>query len=479
MAFCRVILNHARSRFQSNGSREVINRPEILVFKQAQGTLVHIVIISFPNRPFIVQFFTMSLPDIVLKPAEGISYFTPAQEPAAGTAANPQTNGQPIPKLFQPLTIRGVTFQNRVGLAPLCQYSAQDGHMTDWHVAHLGGIAQRGPGMMMVEATAVQPEGRITPQDVGLWKDSQIAPMKRVIEFAHSQSQKIGVQIAHAGRKASSTAPWVTAGAISSDKVGGWPDNVKAPSAIPFDASSIVPKAMSKEDIEEFKTAWGAAVKRAVAAGADFVEIHNAHGYLLSSFLSPAANKRIDEYGGSFENRIRLSLEIAQVTREAVGPQVPVFLRVSATDWLEETLPEESWGSADTVRFAEALAAQGNVDLIDISSGGVHSSQKVKSGPAFQAPFAVAVKKAVGDKLMVATVGAITNGKMANNLLEEDGLDVVLVGRGFQKDTGTAWTFAQHLGAEISMANQIRWGFTRRGGTPFIEPSVYKNSIFE
>lgn len=439
----------------------------------------------------------MSLPDVDVKPAEGISYFTPAQEPPAGTAANPQTNGQPIPKLFQPLTIRGVTFQNRIGvscctevhrysriltisqLAPLCQYSAQDGHMTNWHVAHLGGIAQRGPGMMMIEATAVQPEGRITPQDVGLWKDSQIEPMRQVIEFAHSQNQKIGVQLAHAGRKASTLPPWVTAAAIATEKVGGWPDNVKAPSAVPFDASSVVPKAMSAEDIEEFKAAWGAAVKRALAAGADFIEIHNAHGYLLSSFLSPASNKRTDKYGGSFENRIRLPLEIVQVTRDAVGPQVPVFLRISATDWVEEILPEESWKADDTVRFAEALAAQGLADLIDISSGGVNSAQKIKSGPGFQAPFAVAVKKAVGDKLAVATVGCITNGKQANQYLEQDGLDVALIGRGFQKDTATAWTFAQHLDVEISMANQIRWGFTRRGGTPYINPSVYKASIFD
>lgn len=349
--------------------------------------------------------------------------------------------------------------------------------MTDWHVAHLGGIAQRGPGMMMIEATAVQPEGRITPQDVGLWKDSQVEPMRRVIEFVHSQNQKVGVQIAHAGRKASTLPPWVTTAAIATEKVGGWPDNVKAPSAIPFDASSVMPKAMSTDDIEQFKADWGAAVKRAVAAGADFIEIHNAHGYLLSSFLSPAANKRTDKYGGSFENRIRLSLEIVQVTRDAVGPQVPVFLRVSGTDWLEETLPEESWRVEDTIHFAEALASQGHLDLIDISSGGVSSAQKVKSGPGFQAPFAVAVKKAVGDHLVVATVGCITNGKQANQLLEQDGLDVALVGRGFQKDTATVWTFAQHLDIEISMANQIRWGFTRRGGTPYINPSDRKSVV--
>ncbi|KAE8422016.1 hypothetical protein BDV36DRAFT_246474 [Aspergillus pseudocaelatus] len=420
----------------------------------------------------------MHTPDYV-EPAQGISYFTPAQNPPAGTAANPQTNGQKVPKLFQPFTVRGVTFQNRLGLAPLCQYSAEDGHMTDWHVAHLGGIAQRGPGLMMIEATAVQPEGRITPQDVGLWKDSHIAPMKRVIEFVHSQGQKIGVQVAHAGRKASTIPPWMSGAVVASEQAGGWPENVKGPSDIPFADSFPKPKAMTKADIEEFKNAWVAACKRAIAAGADFIEIHNAHGYLLSSFLSPAANNRDDEYGGSFENRIRLPLEIAQLTRDAVGPDVPVFLRVSASDWLEEVLPEQSFNVNETVKFAQALVAQGAVDLIDISSGGVHAAQKVKSGPGFQVPFAVAVKKAVGDKMLVSAVGAITNGKQANQLLEEEGIDVALVGRGFQKDPGLAWTFAQHLDTEISMANQIRWGFTRRGGTPYIDPSVYKPSIFD
>ncbi|KAL4876699.1 hypothetical protein BJY04DRAFT_140428 [Aspergillus karnatakaensis] len=421
----------------------------------------------------------MALPDVENTPAQGIPYFTPAQIPAAGTAADPQTSGNGIPKLYQPLTVRGVTFQNRLGLAPLCQYSAEDGHMTDYHIAHLGGIAQRGPGLMMIEATSVSPEGRITPQDVGLWKDSQIAPMKRVIDFVHSQNQKIGVQIAHAGRKASTVAPWLMNQAvIATEKVGGWPEDVVGPSDVPFNSAFPVPKALSKEGIEQLKRDWVDAVKRAVAAGADFVEIHNAHGYLLSSFLSPAANTRTDEYGGSFENRIRLSLEIAQLTRDAVGENVPVFLRVSATDWVEETKPEESWKLSDSVKFAEALAAQGAVDLIDVSSGGVHNDQKVKSGPGFQAPFANAIKKAVGDKLLVATVGTITHGKQANRLLDE-GLDVALVGRGFQKDPGLAWTFAQHLETEIAMASQIRWGFTRRGGTAFIDPNVYKESIFE
>lgn len=354
-------------------------------------------------------------------------------------------------------------------LSPLCQYSAPDGHLTDWHVAHLGGIAQRGPGFLMIEASAVEPEGRITPQDSGLWSDSQIEPMRRVVEFAHSQGQVIGVQIAHAGRKASTVAPWLSMSEMATASVGGWPDRVRGPSDVPYSDRFPVPKAMSREDIEAFKANWVAAVKRAVRAGVDFVEIHNAHGYLLMSFLSPAANTRTDEYGGSFENRIRLSMEIARLTRENVPEHMPVFLRVSATDWLEEVPGQPGWGVEDTVRFAQALADSGSIDLLDVSSGGTHAGQRVRAGPAFQAPFAVAVKKAVGDRLKVGSVGMITNGPLANSLLEKDGLDLVLVGRPFQKNPGLVWTFAEELGVEISMANQIRWGFGGRAGGPFLK----------
>ncbi|OGM50556.1 NADH-dependent flavin oxidoreductase [Aspergillus bombycis] len=409
------------------------------------------------------------LPDIVNKAAPGISYFTPAQEPPAGTAADPQSDGTAPPKLFQSLSVRGLTFHNRIGLSPLCQYSGDDGHMTDWHMAHLGGIAQRGPGFLMVEATAVEPEGRITPEDLGLWKDSQIEPLSRIIEFVHSQNQLIGVQIAHAGRKASTVAPWLSMNDTASKKVGGWPDNVKGPSDVPFNDRNPIPKEMTKQDIEDLKVAWVSAVKRAVKAGADFVEIHNAHGYLLMSFLSPAVNKRTDEYGGSFENRIRLSMEIAKLTREAVPEDKPVFLRVSATDWLEELRPPvPSWKVEDTAKFAQALAESGYIDLIDISSGGTHQAQHIHAKPGFQAPFAIAVKRAVGDKLKVGSVGMIDSAQLANSLLEKEGLDFVMVGRGFQKNPGLVWTWADDLNVEISMANQIRWGFSRRGAGPFL-----------
>jgi 2,4-dienoyl-CoA reductase-like NADH-dependent reductase (Old Yellow Enzyme family) len=362
----------------------------------------------------------------------------------------------------------------------MCQYSAEDGHMTPWHLAHYGAIAQRGPGSLIIEATGVVPEGRITPHCVGLWKDSQIAPLKQVVEFAHSQGQKIGIQLAHAGRKASSVAPWL-GGGVATNAVGGWTDNLKAPSAIPFANSDPVPIAMTLQDIAELKTAWVAAAKRAIAAGCDFIEIHAAHGYLLSSFLSSSSNQRTDDYGGSFENRIRLSLEIAQLTRDAVGENVPVFLRVSATDWLENSMPaEKGWKLEDTVEFARALAVQGAVDLIDISSGGIHSSQKITSGAAFQVPFAAAVKQAVGDKMLVAAVGMINNGNLAEKILNEQDIDVILVGRAFQRDTGLMWQFAKDLDVEIAMAGQIRWGFTSfRNASDYIQPNSMKACIFD
>lgn len=337
-------------------------------------------------------------------------------------------------------------------------------------MAHLGGIAQRGLGFVMVEATAVQPEGRITPQDLGLWKDSQIGPLRRIVEFVHSQNQIIGVQIAHAGRKASTVAPWLSFNDAASEKVGGWPNNVKGPGSDPFTDNCPIPHQMTKEDIEAFKAAWVSAVKRAVRAGVDFVEIHNAHGYLLMSFLSPSVNKRTDEYGGSFENRIRLSMEIAKLTRESVPQDMPVFLRVSATDWLEESRPNDpSWRLEDTVKLAEALADSGDIDLIDVSSGGVHKDQHIHAAPAFQAPFAIAVKRAVGNKLAVGSVGMINSAQLANSLLETDGLDFVLIGRAFQKNPGLVWAWAEDLDVEIAMANQIRWGFGTRGGGPFLK----------
>ena len=321
--------------------------------------------------------------NIANEAAPGISYYTPLQRPPAGTATDPQPNGSPIPKLFKPLKLRGTTFQNRITLSPLCQYSSEDGHHTDWQMTHLGGIIQRGPGLTMVEATSVTPQGRITPEDSGLWIDSQMEPLKRIVEFAHSQGQKIGLQMAHAGRKASTVAPWLSSGAVATKEVHGWPDNVWAPSAIAYSEKLPMPKELSKRDIDELKKAWLASLNRAIACGFDVIEIHTAHGYLLHSFLSPASNKRTDDYGGSFENRTRLTREIVELTRANMPKDMPLFLRISATDWLENEEGMESWKVEDTVELAAVIASMG-VDLIDVSSGGLSPKQKVKTGPGYQ-----------------------------------------------------------------------------------------------
>ncbi|CAG8951153.1 hypothetical protein HYFRA_00007899 [Hymenoscyphus fraxineus] len=409
------------------------------------------------------------------KELKRVPFFTPAQEPPAGTASSPQPNNTPIPKLFTPLKIRDVTFQNRIFLSPLCQYSASNGHLQPWHYAHLGGIISRGPGLAMVEATSVTAEGRITPEDSGIWLDSHVdAPfgLKSIVDFAHSQNQKIGIQIGHAGRKASTVAPWLHSGTKATGDVGGWEDNVWAPSEVPYNEHFPVPKALSLEGIEELKRAWGEGVKRAVRAGFDVIEIHSAHGYLLGEFLSPVSNKRTDRYGGSFENRVRLTLELVELTRKEMPEGMPLFLRISATDWLEDVLGKgESWTNEDTIRLAPLLAERG-VDLLDVSSGGNSPQQKIKSGPGYQAPFSKEIKKAVGDTLLVGTVGSITSGKQAEALLTGKGedsrgeteLDVAVVGRMFQKNPGLVWAFAEELGVQVNVANQIRWGFGGRPG---------------
>lgn len=395
-------------------------------------------------------------------PTKGISYYTPAQTPPSGTAVD---NGQTIPKLFQPLTIRGVTFQNRIWLSPLCQYSAANGYTTDWHLTHLGGIVQRGPGLAFVEAASVTPQGRITPEDVGIWEDGHIEGLKRIVEFAHGQGQKMAIQLAHAGRKASTVAPWLSSGATAVKEVNGWPDDVWAPSAIPFSDAFPKPKELTKEGIREVKQAFVSAAKRAVKAGFDVVEIHNAHGYLLHEFLSPVSNKRTDEYGGSFENRTRLTLEVVDAVREVIPKDMPLFLRISGTDWLEGQKDEfpESWTGDQTAQLALILADRG-VDLIDVSSAGVHPKQAIeKSEKAYQAGVAKYVKSKVGDKMLITAVGSINEGQQAQKLLDE-GLDAVFSGRWFQKNPGLVWSMAEDLGVKITIANQITWAFGGRGG---------------
>ncbi|KAI1087455.1 FMN-linked oxidoreductase [Rostrohypoxylon terebratum] len=395
---------------------------------------------------------------IVNKGAPNAPFYTPDQDPPAGTALNQAT----APTLFKPLKIRGVELQNRFAVSPMCQYSADDGHVTDWHFAHLSQFILRGTALTIIEATAVTPNGRITPEDVGLWKDSQIAGLKRIVDFAHSQGQKIGIQLAHAGRKASTIAPWLIpeggGRVVAAAENGGWPDNVWAPSAIKFTEGYAEPKAMTVEDIDTLVQAFKDAAKRAVAAGFDVIEVHGAHGYLITEFLSPASNKRTDQYGGSFENRTRLLFEVIDAVRSVIPDTTALFLRISATEWMEWA-GEPSWTIEDSFRLAKLLPAAG-VDLLDASSAGNNPAQRLVLHPYAQINFAGRIRdelKKDGIDLLIGAVGLITNSEMARRIVQEGEVpqaDLVLVGRQLLREPEFVLRTAQELGVDVKWPNQ-------------------------
>lgn len=354
-------------------------------------------------------------------PAAGVPYFTPEQDPPVGSALEPDT----APTLFQPLKIRGITLQNRFVVSPMCQYSADDGHHTDWHFAHLSQFIIRGNALTIVEATAVLPNGRITPQDSGLWKDSQIEPLRRLTTFAHSQNQKVGIQLAHAGRKSSTVAPWIApriggSSAVSPPELGGWPDNVWAPSTIKFADGFAEPRAMTLAQIQEVIQAFRDSAVRAIAAGFDVIEIHGAHGYLFTQFMSPLSNRRTDEYGGSWENRTRLLFEVLAAVRGVMPESMPLFLRISTTEWMEWA-GEPSWTAEDSLRLARLLPEAG-VDLLDASSGGNNAQQRITVHPYYQVNIAGQIREALhreGLKLLVGAVGLITEAEMARSIVQD------------------------------------------------------------
>ncbi|KAM0432928.1 hypothetical protein ACHAPT_004633 [Fusarium lateritium] len=392
---------------------------------------------------------------IVNTGAKNVSFYTPVQDPPAGTPWDPQPEGS----LFSPLKLRNLTLRNRIIVSPMCQYSAKDGYMTPWHKQHLGSFAARGASLIITEVHAVSPEGRISPQDAGIWEDGQMVPLKEVVEFVHSQNSKIAIQMGHAGRKASTVVPWLDRKAVAVKEADGWPDQVVAPSAIPFSPETVVPEEMTTQDIAKFKQDWVAGVKRALVVGFDAIEIHAAHGYLLNSFLSPASNQRTDEYGGSFENRTRLLIEIVQLTRSIVPADFPLLVRMPGTDYLDFDPSLPQWHIEEAGKLGRILADQG-VDLLDISGGGLDSRQKITAGPGYQVPWAAAVKKAVeGTGILVTAVGSITSGKQAQGYLSDGSVDAVLVGRGFLKDPNLVWHWADELDIDIHVAAQYGWGF--------------------
>ncbi|TFK30879.1 NADH:flavin oxidoreductase/NADH oxidase [Coprinopsis marcescibilis] len=391
-------------------------------------------------------------------PVPGAYQFFPLNQPAIGDRLEPKASD---PKLFQPLTLRNVTFKNRILVPPMCMYSAKDGHVTDWHLVHLGGLASRGVGGICVEATAVVPEGRISPEDAGIWADSHIAPFRKVVDFSHAQGTKIGIQLAHAGRKASCHAPWVQDRApkgtsyVAQKEENGWPDNVRGPSELAYHPKYPTPKGLSIKEIDDVVQAFIDGAHRSEAAGFDFIEIHAAHGYLIHEFLSPISNGRSDEYGGSFENRIRLLLRIATAAR-AAWPNKPLFVRISATEWVEGPEKEgnewKQWGLEQSALLAQKLYEIG-VDLLDVSTGGNSSHQKIPAGPGFQVPFAAEIRKRVPG-LAVGAVGLITEAQQAENYLKEGKADVIFLGRELLRNPDWPLEAAKKLGVKLKAANQ-------------------------
>ncbi|RKP34651.1 hypothetical protein BJ085DRAFT_14141 [Dimargaris cristalligena] len=368
-----------------------------------------------------------------------------------------EDTGGEIPKLFTPLKLRNLTLRNRIMVSPMCQYSCEDGFANDWQLVHLGAFAARGVGLIMAEATAVLPNGRITPYCAGIWKDEHIAAWQRVVKFAHSQGTPMGIQLAHAGRKAS-TFPmfFPESREAATPKDGGWTegqgssdDTVWGPSDEPWGPEGYPqPHTMTVAQIKELVQAFRDAAVRSEKAGFDLIEIHSAHGYMLHSFLSPLSNHRTDQYGGSFANRIRLLLEIIEAVRSVWSEEKPLFVRVSATDWVEG----EGWDSNQTVQLAQRLAKLGTVDLLDVSTGGNTPRQKIKVGPLFQVPFSAKVKKAVpASKLLTATVGNIKTGPEAEEILQNGDADLICLARPFMRDP--AWV----LKAGIDLGVYVKW----------------------
>jgi 2,4-dienoyl-CoA reductase-like NADH-dependent reductase (Old Yellow Enzyme family) len=344
-----------------------------------------------------------------------------------------------MPNLFDPLPIRDVTLPNRIVVSPMCEYSSKDGFANDWHLVHLGSRAVGGAGLVITEATAVAPEGRISPHDLGIWSDDHVEFLARITGFIHSQGSVAGIQLAHAGRKASTYRPWDGTGAVP-EKSGGW-KNVVAPSAIPFAEDYAMPKALTQEETQAVVAAFQKAAGRSRQAGFRVVEIHAAHGYLISEFLSPLANRRTDEYGGSFENRIRLLLEVVSAVRKVWPEHAPLFVRISATDWVEG-----GWTLDDSVGLARRLKNAG-VDLVDCSSGGNVPPAGIPFGPGYQTSFAERIRREAG--ILTGAVGMITAPSQADHIIRTGQADLAIIAREFLRDPYWPLRAARELGYPV------------------------------
>ena len=357
----------------------------------------------------------------------------------------------PETDLLSPLTVRGVTFRNRIVMSPMCQYVAQDGLASDWHLVHLGSRAVGGAALVIVEATAVTPDGRITPGDMGIWGEQHVEPLARIVRFVHGQGAVAGIQLGHAGRKASCDAPW-QGGARLAPEAGGWA--VVGPSAIPFNDGEPPPTPLAEAGIDAVVTAFEDAAGRAVAAGFRVIEVHAAHGYLLHQFLSPLSNQRTDQYGGSLENRMRLTLRVADRVRRRVPGELPVFVRISATDW-----EDGGWDVEQSVALARELKGLG-VDLIDVSSGALVPRARIPVSRGYQVPFARRIGRETG--LLTGAVGMITEAAHANEIVTGGDADMVFIARELLREPYWALKAEQELGAEPSWPTPYGYAVKRR-----------------
>lgn len=369
----------------------------------------------------------------------------------AGMAISFHDRGVPDVDILSPLTMRGVTFRNRVVMSPMCMYSAQDGFANDFHLVHLGSRAMGGVGLVIVEATAVTAGGRITPGDVGLWKDEHVEPLARIVRFLEAQGAVPGIQLAHAGRKASTDLPW-TGGAALKPAEGGW--TVVGPSPVPFQEGDPVPAALDEAGIEGTIQAWEAAARRALTAGFKVIELHAAHGYLLHEFLSPISNQRTDQYGGSLENRMRFVLQVAERLRALIPEQLPLFVRISATDWVKE-----GWTIDESVVLAQRLKALG-VDLLDVSSGGTTHDAKIPVAKGYQVPFAKRIREEAD--IPTGAVGMITDTEFADDIVTSGEADLVFLARELLREPYWALKAQHTLGEDPAWPVQYGYAVKRR-----------------
>ena len=373
--------------------------------------------------------------------------------PAHGCQADADHDRElPEVDLLSPLKLRGVTLRNRIVMSPMCQYSAEEGLASDWHLVHLGSRAAGGAALIFVEATAVTRDGRISPGDMGIWGDQHIEPLARIARFVHSQGAVAGIQLAHAGRKASCQPPWEGGGSLKSPQEGGW--TVVGPSAIPFNEGDPVPVALDEQSIEAIVAAFEAATQRALTAGFRVIEIHAAHGYLLHEFLSPLANTRTDRWGGSLENRMRLLLLVADRLRRIVPAELPLFVRISATDWADG-----GWDLEQSVVLCRELKVLG-VDLIDVSSGALVPKARIPVGKGYQVPLARRIRDDA--KLSTGAVGLITEAQQANAIVTGGDADLVFIGRELLREPYWALKAQHELGEEPTWPVPYGYAVKRR-----------------